>query len=172
MQRLRALILIVGLVLLSAVRVEACSRGIAERVSFDGFERVTHLSTSGMNLWVGITNRSCWRVVVADAEVDVFVGGTKRLTLSIRDKVVVPRRSSGEVLVPIRLSSHSMLSIVGLVRRLAKGEREDITIAYRVRVGTRLFKRKLVGEGVSIETMLGQLGLTDSELGDLNRLLD
>jgi hypothetical protein len=65
-----------------------------------------------------------------------------------------------------------MLSIVGLVRRIAKGEREDITIAYRVRVGTRLFKRKLVGEGVSIETMLGQLGLTDSELGDLNRLLD
>ena len=59
--------LVAVVALLSAVRVEAC--GVKERIVFDGFERVTHLSTSGMNLWVEATNRSCWRMVVAEAEV-------------------------------------------------------------------------------------------------------
>ena len=93
MQRLRDIIAVVCFALLSVARVDAC--GVKERVAFEGFERVTHLSTSCMNLWVEVTNRGCWRMVVAEAEVDIFVDGTKRLTLSLRDRVVVPRKSTG-----------------------------------------------------------------------------
>lgn len=162
--------LVAVVALLSAVRVEAC--GVKERIVFDGFERVTHLSTSGMNLWVEATNRSCWRMVVTEAEVDIFVSGTKRLTLSLRDRVVVPRKSSGEVLVPIRITSHSLFSIVGIVGRIATGNRGDITISYTLRAGTPLFKRTFAEEGVPIEMLLRQLALSDSEIGVLKQLMD
>ena len=170
MQRWQQIVLVAVVALLSAVRVEAC--GVKERIVFDGFERVTHLSTSGMNLWVEATNRSCWRMVVAEAEVDIFVSGTKRLTLSLRDRVVVPRKSSGEVLVPIRITSHSLFSIVGIVGRIATGNRGDITISYTLRAGTPLFKRTFAEEGVPIEMLLRQLALSDSEIGVLKQLMD
>lgn len=167
---LRGVIAIACFVLLSTSRVEAC--GATERVTFGGFERITHLSTSGMNLWVEVANRSCWRMVVAEAEVDVFVDGAKRLTISLRDRVVVPRKRTSEVLVPIRITSHSLFSIVGIVGRIATGNRDDITINYRLRAGTPLFKRTFVEERVPIDLLLERLSLPDSEIGVLKQLLD
>ena len=172
MLRFRCLVVAVALAVLSISPVVACRGGVAERVAFGGFSRVTHLSTSGMNLWVEVENSSCWRIVVAEAEADIYVGDAKRLTISLRDRVVVPRRSSSEVLVPIRITSHSMFSIVGIIGRIATGNREDITINYRVRVGTPLFKRRLEGEAVPVEVLLRQLSLADSELGVLKELVD
>ena len=170
MQRWQQIVLVAVVALLSAVRVEAC--GAKERIVFDGFERVTHLSTSGMNLWVEVTNHSCWRMVVAEARVDIYVEGAKRLTLSLRDRVVVPRKSSGEVLVPIRITSHSLFSIVGIVGRMAVGKRDDITISYTLRAGTPLFKRTLAEEGVPVDVLLERLSLPDSEIGILKQLMD
>ena len=157
-------------VLLFAVPAGAC--GTRERIAFEGFERVTHLSTSGMNLWVEVTNHSCWRMVVAEAEVDIYVEGTKRLTLSLRDRVVVPRKSSGEVLLPIRITSHSLFSIVGIVGRMAVGKRDDITINYTLRAGAPLFKRTFAEEAIPVDVLLERLSLPDSEIGVLKQLMD
>lgn len=144
---------------------------MAQRIEFRGFERVTHLSTSGANLWVEVENRGCWRMVVKEAEVDILVDGTPRLTLALRDKVVVPRKSSSEVLVPLRFRSRSMLSFAGLVARIALGDREDITINYRIKAGTPLFKRRFEQEGVPLNQLMQLLSLHDGEIESLNMLL-
>lgn len=146
-------------------------RSVAQRIEFRGFERVTHLSTSGANLWVEVENRGCWRMVVKEAEVDILVDGTPRLTLALRDKVVVPRKSSSEVLVPLRFRSRSMLSFAGLVARIALGDREDITINYRIKAGTPLFKRRFKQEGVPLNQLMQLLSLHDGEIESLNMLL-
>lgn len=146
-------------------------RSMAQRIEFRGFERVTHLSTSGANLWVEVENRGCWRMVVKEAEVDILVDGTPRLTLALRDKVVVPRKSSSEVLVPLRFRSRSMLSFAGLVARIALGDREDITINYRIKAGTPLFKRRFEQEGVPLNQLMQLLSLHDGEIESLNMLL-
>ena len=146
-------------------------RSVAQRIEFSGFERVTHLSTSGANLWVEVENRGCWRMVVKEAEVDILVDGTPRLTLALRDKVVVPRKSSSEVLVPLRFRSRSMLSFAGLVARIALGNREDITINYRIKAGTPLFKRRFEKEGVPLNQLMQLLSLHDGEIESLNMLL-
>ncbi|MBO7311513.1 MAG: LEA type 2 family protein [Alistipes sp.] len=146
-------------------------RSMAQRIEFGGFERVTHLSTSGANLWVEVENRGCWRMVVKEAEVDILVDGTPRLTLALRDKVVVPRKSSSEVLVPLRFRSRSMLSFAGLVARIALGDREDITINYRIKAGTPLFKRRFEQEGVPLNQLMQLLSLHDGEIESLNMLL-
>ena len=146
-------------------------RSVAQRIEFRGFERVTHLSTSGANLWVEVENRGCWRMVVKEAEVDILVDGTPRLTLALRDKVVVPSKSSSEILVPLRFRSRSMLSFAGLVARIALGDREDITINYRIKAGTPLFKRRFEQEGVPLNQLMQLLSLHDGEIESLNMLL-
>ena len=170
MQRWQRIAMVAVAVLLLAVPAEA--RGTKERIAFEGFERVTHLSTSGMNLWVEVSNSSCWRMVVAEAEVDIYVEGAKRLTLSLRDRVVVPRKSRGEVLVPLRITSHSLFSIVGIVGRMAMGKRDDITISYTLRAGTPLFKRTFAEEAIPVDVLLERLSLPDSEIGVLKQLMD
>ena len=110
-------------------------------------------------------------MVVKEAEVDILVDGTPRLTLALRDKVVVPRKSSSEVLVPLRFRSRSMLSFAGLVARIALGDREDITINYRIKAGTPLFKRRFEQEGVPLNQLMQLLSLHDGEIESLNMLL-
>lgn len=170
MQRLRGVIVALCFVLLAVVRAEACE--IKERIVFEGFERVTHLSTSGMNLWVEVTNRSCWRMVVAEAQAEVLIDGKKRLTISLRDRVVVPRKSTSKVVIPLRITSHSMFSMLSLVGRIAKGQREDVTINYSVRAGIPIFKRTIKEESVPLDVLLKQMALPDSEIGVLKQLMD
>lgn len=170
MQRLRGVIVVVCFVLLAVVRVEACEA--KERIVFEGFERVTHLSTSGMNLWVELRNRSCWRMVVTEAQAEIFIDGKKRLTISLRDRVVVPRKATSKVVIPLRITSHSMFSMLSLVGRIAKGQREDVTINYSVRAGIPLFKRTFVVEGVPLDVLLKQMALPDSEIGILKQLMN
>ena len=170
MWRLRGVVVALCLVLCAVVRVEAC--GGRGRITFGGFERVTHLSTSGMNLWVSATNDSCWRMVVKEAEVDIFVEGQRRMTISLRDKVVLPRRSTSNILVPLRITSHSMFSIVGIVGRIAIGNSEDVTVNYSVRAGSPLFKRTIAAEGVPVDVLLEQLSMSDGEIGVLKQLLE
>jgi hypothetical protein len=164
--------ILIIVVVLSLACHTAEAKGHIPGVSVEGVERVTHLSTSGMNLWVEVANSSCWRMVVAEAEVDIFVGGTKRLTIALRDRVVVPRRATSEVLVPLRITSHSMFSLVSIIGRIAMGNREDITIDYSVRAGTPLFKRTLSQRGVPLDVLLQQLSLPDSEIGILKQLIN
>jgi hypothetical protein len=157
--------------ILLALLLISAPRGVAQKLEFRGFERVTHLSTSGVNLWVEVENSGCWRMVAKEGEVDILVNGTPRLTLSLRDRVVVPRKSSSEVLVPLRFRSRSMLSFAGLVARIALGDREDITINYRIKAGTPLFKRRFEQEGVPLNQLMQLLSLHDGEIESLNMLL-
>ena len=172
MRGLKTILLIVGFALLSLVRADACTANMEERITFEGFKRVTHLSTSGMNLWVSVRNDSCWRMILAEAEVDIYVEGEKRLTLSLRDKVVVPRKATSDVLIPIRITSHSMFSIVGIVGRIASGNMATITVSYRLRAGTPLYNRTIEAEHEPMEVLIDQLDLPESEIGILKRLLD
>lgn len=157
-------------ILLIALLITA-PRSVAQQIEFKGFERVTHLSTSGANLWVEVENSGCWRMVVKEAEADILVNGTPRLTITLRDKVVVPRKSSSEVLIPLRFTSRSMFSFAGLIARMALGDREDITVNYRIKAGTPLFKRKFAESGVPLNTLLGLMELPDKEIESLNMLI-
>lgn len=157
--------------ILLALLLISTPRSVAQKLEFRGFERVTHLSTSGVNLWVEVENSGCWRMVIKEGEVDILVNGTPRLTLSLRDRVVVPRKSNTEVLVPLRFTSRSMLSFAGLVARIALGDREDITINYRIKAGTPLFKRTFAQEGVPLNSVLQLLALPEREIESLNMLM-
>lgn len=172
MQRIKGIIFTLCFMLLSFVPAEACKSKFAERITFGGFERVTHLSTSGMNLWIKVANDNGRKLVVPEAEVDIYVDGVKRLTLTLRDKVSVPRKATSDVLVPIRITSHSMFSVVSILGHVIMGEDEDVTINYRMRAGTPLFKRTFEAENVPVKVLLAKLGLPTSELEILRSLLD
>lgn len=165
MRRYRFAVMLLCAMLLGSAQCKA------QRVEFRGFERVTHLSTSGANLWVEVENKSCWRMVLKEAEVDILVDDRPRLTLSLRDRVIVPGRCSTEVMIPLRFTSRSMLSFAGLIARIAFGDRDDITVNYRIKAGTPIFKRKLVECDIPLNTLLELMALSEGEIEILNDLV-
>lgn len=164
---LRRLSLIIVALLLFVAGVEAKGREVA----VEGVERVTHLSSSGMNLWLDVRNERCSRLVLKRCEVEISVGGVARATISLRDKVVVRGRSDGSVLVPLRFKCRSSLALVSLLRKVVEDGAEEITISYRLRGGTALFKRSVVGEDIPVREVIEMLGLEQGILMEIRELL-
>lgn len=175
--RLRYVIVVIALLCaFDGAAASPCCKSLEQRlreaVTIEGISRVTHLSTSGMNLWVDIRNDSSSRLVVKRAEIDILVGGGLRATISLRDRVVVERRSSGEVLIPLRFRSKSSFVLGALLRAIVEGRTEDITIAYRLRGGTMLFRRTIERGEVSIRELIDEMGLARDILSELARLVN
>lgn len=120
----------------------AMERAVMERVEVEAISRVTHLSTSGANLWVVVRNDSGARLVIKSGELDILVDGEVRATIALRDKVVIRRRSHDEVLLPLRFRSRNTLALASLLRSVvrdvweAKGDISDGVDTNTIGVGT------------------------------------
>ena len=121
--------------LTAAPCVKAIERAVMERVEVEAISRITHLSTSGANLWVVVRNDSGARLVIKSGELDILVDGEVRATIALRDKVVIRRRSHDEVLLPLRFRSRNTLALASLLRSLLRNSWEG-TVDISDGVGT------------------------------------
>lgn len=165
---LRRISLIVVALFLFVTGVEAKGRDVV----VEGVSRVTHISSSGMNLWLDVRNERCSRLVLKRGEVEIKVDGRTRVVVSLRDKVVVRGRSSEEVLIPLRFKSRTTFALGSILRKVITKDMEDITISYEVRGGTMLFRRTLRGEDVVLRDVVESLGISEKVLTQLESYID
>jgi hypothetical protein len=165
---LRRISLIVVALFLFVTGVEAKGRDVV----VEGVSRVTHISSSGMNLWLDVRNERCSRLVLKRGEVEIKVDGRTRVVVSLRDKVVVRGRSSEEVLLPLRFKSRTTFALGSILRKVITKDMEDITISYEVRGGTMLFRRTLRGEDVVLRDVVESLGISERVLTQLEHYID
>ena len=165
---LRGISLIVVALFLFVTGVEAKGRDVV----VEGVSRVTHISSSGMNLWLDVRNERCSRLVLKRGEVEIKVDGRTRVVVSLRDKVVVRGRSSEEVLLPLRFKSRTTFALGSILRKVITKDMEDITISYEVRGGTMLFRRTLRGEDVVLRDVVESLGISERVLTQLEHYID
>lgn len=165
---LRRISLIVVALFLFVTVVEAKGRDVV----VEGVSRVTHISSSGMNLWLDVRNERCSRLVLKRGEVEIKVDGRTRVVVSLRDKVVVRGRSSEEVLIPLRFKSRTTFALGSILRKVITKDMEDITISYEVRGGTMLFRRTLRGEDVVLRDVIESLGISERVLTQLESYID
>ena len=165
---LRRISLIVVALFLFVTGVEAKGRDVV----VEGVSRVTHISSSGMNLWLDVRNERCSRLVLKRGEVEIKVDGRTRVVVSLRDKVVVRGRSFEEVLLPLRFKSRTTFALGSILRKVITKDMEDITISYEVRGGTMLFRRTLRGEDVMLRDVVESLGISEMVLTQLEHYID
>jgi hypothetical protein len=151
----RFLAVVVLLLSCSVARVEACKpmvERMLQRVEVVGVVDITHLSTSGMNLYVEVDNNSLHRLVVKEGEVDILSKGEVIATISLRDRVVIKGRRTSTVLVPLRFRARSSFVLSSLLKRLAS--EEDMRLSYRICGGTGMYKRTLAAEDITVGELL------------------
>lgn len=140
-------------------------------ISIEDVTRVTHLSSSGANLYVRLKNNSRRTIVLRRGEVDIMVDGSLKSSISLRDKVVIPKGYDGELLLPLRFRSSSSITLHILLRRIAEGDIQGITINYRLRAGTRLIKRSFSDEGIAISDFFDTFAIPKSAITRTEELL-
>ena len=155
-------LLLVGAVLVGSV-MSTRAQVLPKRVYFEGFAKVSHISTSGMNLWVTINNESIWRYEVKSCEVDIAIDGSHVATISLRDKVVIPRRECGDILLPLRFESQSSFAVGRLLWRVMHGESDRITLSYRMRAGLRVISLRYKGQDIRLSDVIAsRVGMVDA----------
>lgn len=154
--RLARLLVTVALVISCfGARAMACKpmvERVLQRVEVVGVVDITHLSTSGMNLYVEVNNNSLHRLVVKEGEIDILSKGEVIATISLRDRVEVRGRRTSEVLVPLRFRARSSFVLGSLLKRLAS--EEDLRLSYRIYGGTGMYKRTLAAEDITVGELL------------------
>ena len=171
MKLCRHILMVAMLMVAFCNTAEACkpiAQRIREGLHLVGVSNVTHLSTSGMNLYVEIDNDTCHKLVVSDAEVDIMARGEVLATISLRDKVVVRRRATQEVLIPLRFKTRSAFVLSHLLSRIMN-ESGELTLNYRIRGGTALFKRNIAQQGVVVKSLMDSYTLPPSLIEELHR---
>ena len=162
------------MLLVGCPSAEAC-KPIAERIReglhYDGVSDVTHLSTSGMNLYVDITNDTCHKLVVSSAEVDVIAGGEVLATISLRDKVVVRRKATQTLLLPLRFKTRSAFILNHLLARIMN-QSGELKLNYHIRGGTALFKRTIEQENIAVDELFDNYNIPRSTISELTRMVE
>lgn len=151
--------------------VSSARADILDKFHLEKFVAVTHLSSSGVNIWVDIRNDWAHTLVIKKGKVDIMMHGKKVATIELRDKIVVPRRTTTRVLVPLRFDTNNLLSFQRILRNLIDKKGLGTTIDYRVRAGMRLLKLTFSDKNVAVSEILNNFALSNDSLRELIELI-
>lgn len=160
-------IALIAVVLCCFVPRSVAQSSFADKVRFERVTRVTHLSTSGANVWVEVSNLTHLRLVAKRAEVKIMDHGENAAVISLRDKVVIPRHGTYEVLVPLRFKARGVFSVLRLLRRVVAGDTEQLALSYDLRAGVSVYKRNFSGENIAISKFLDNFAISNEMLREL-----
>ena len=168
MSKIYKYLLLIVVVLMSVGRAKA---DVLDKFHFERFITVTHLSTTGMNLWVEVSSEWAHTLIVKRGKVDIMMHGNHVATIELRDKVEIPRRATTKVLLPLRFTSTNSLSLQRVLRHLIENRGLGTTINYRIRAGLRVLKMNFSDKNVAVSEILDNFALSKESLRELAKLI-
>ena len=145
--------------------------GVLDKFRIERVVPITHVSTSGMNLWVEVSSEWAHTLIVKRGKVDIMMHGNHVATIELRDKVEIPRRATTKVLLPLRFTSTNSLSLQRVLRHLIENRGLGTTINYRIRAGLRVLKMNFSDKNVAVSEILDNFALSNESLRELAKLI-
>lgn len=155
------------LLTLIAVTVLMSSCVNPDKISFGGIEsiQIKGVSTSQVGLDIGINtaNSSSHNITLTDLKIDLYKTKVKLLSITLRDKSVLPRKSDGIVTLPLTVRFNGPLGALGAYSVLTKGL-EEVTVSGHATVKAGWFKKKWDIPEMSLDELARQSGINIEEL--------
>ena len=168
MSRFYKYILLIVVLFMGVGRAKA---DILDKFHFERFITVTHLSSTGMNLWVEVSSEWAHTLIVKKGKIDIKMHGNHVATIELRDKVVIPRRSKNKVLIPLRFTTTNSLTIQRVLRNLIDNGGLGTTVTYRIRAGVKVLKMNFSDKNVAVSEILNNFALSNESLRELAKLI-
>lgn len=155
------------LLTLIAVTVLMSSCVNPDKISFGGIEsiQIKGVSTSQVGLDIGINtaNRSSHNITLTDLKIDLNKTNVKLLSITLRDKSVLPRKSDGIVTLPLTVRFNGPLGALGMYSVFTKGL-EGVTVSGQATVKAGWVKKKWDIPEMSLDELARQSGINIEEL--------
>lgn len=155
------------LLTLIAVTVLMSSCVNPDKISFGGIEsiQIKGVSTSQVGLDTGINtaNRSNHNITLTDLKIDLNKTKVKLLSITLRDKSVLPRKSDGIVTLPLTVRFNGPLGALGMYSVFTKGL-EGVTVSGHATVKAGWVKKKWDIPEMSLDELARQSGINIEEL--------
>jgi hypothetical protein len=145
--------------------------GILDKFRIERIVTVTHVSTSGMNLWVEVSSDWAHTLIIKRGKVDIMMHGNHVATIELRDKVEIPRRATTKVLLPLRFTFTNSLTLQRVLRHLVEKRGLGTTIDYRIRAGLKVLKMNFSDKNVAVSEILDNFALSNESLRELLKLI-
>lgn len=155
------------LLTLIAVTVLMSSCVNPDKISFGGIEsiQIKGVSTSQVGLDIGINtaNRSSHNITLTDLKIDLNKTNVKLLSITLRDKSVLPRKSDGIVTLPLTVRFNGPLGALGMYSVFTKGL-EGVTVSGHATIKAGWVKKKWDIPEMSLDELARQSGINIEEL--------
>ncbi len=137
----------------------SCASSLMSKVSIDGYENLRVRGFSGVTTDIVFSNASIYNIHVKAVDVDLMRDDDKVLTVTLKDEIVVPRRSD-HVAVPTvwRLADVDPLTALSLSKNLLKGKGvEDMTVNIEAQAKVGPIKKTVHRNGIKVSSLLSRL---------------
>lgn len=103
-----------------------------------------------------VNNNTLHNVRFKSAIIYLLQNGKKICRLALANEIELPRRSTTQVDVPVRVTLANPLAAVSAVNKVIKGNYEGLTIDYNATLSTRTIKKLDVSDkGVELKELVG-----------------
>ncbi len=147
------------LTLCFALSLSSCGTSLEEKVSIDGYENLDIKGFSGVTTDLIFSNHSCHKITLRDVNVQLNNKGNKVAILTLKDQIVIPRKSEG-VAIPTMWRLHDVdaltaLSMSGSILSGKIDENLKIDIDGEVKAG--IFKRRVERKNMSLKSVMNAI---------------
>jgi len=155
-----------------AIPVPAADGGKDEsKIRFEDFTRTSHCTSAGMNLYVRIGNTSSYNVILKSCTAVIRCGCEELMQIELRERAVIPKRSTSEVLLPLRFRADNSMSIAVLLRRILQGRIDDMTVTMTAKCRASIISKTFSMQNVAMSEILDNFGVTIDNVKRLSELL-
>ena len=133
--------------------------------------RVVRCTSAGMNLYVRIGNTSSYNVILKSCTAVIRCGGEELMQIELRERAVIPKRSTSEVLLPLRFRADNSMSIAVLLRRILQGRIDDMTVTMTAKCRASIISKTFSMQNVAMSEILDNFGVTIDNVKRLSELL-
>lgn len=155
------------LLTLIAVTVLMSSCVNPDKISFGGIEsiQIKGVSTSQVGLDIGINtaNRSSHNITLTDLKIDLNKTNVKLLSITLRDKSVLPRKSDGIVTLPLTVRFNGPLGALGMYSVFTKGL-EGVTVSGYATIKAGWMKKRFDVPEMPLEELARRSGIDPAKL--------
>lgn len=123
-------------VLLSALGLPSCRRAAEKarrNIRIEAVEQIDRHALSGMDLTVRVHNGSRYKLLLSQAELEVWYAGSCIGSVQLREGVAIPRRTTQSVTLRWKFRIDDPFGLYALARKLRRDDLSQVEVGFRVK---------------------------------------
>lgn len=120
------------LLLLGVSGQTSCTRmaeNARKKIHVERVAKIRPIGSRHLGIWLDISNQTRHKLVLKEAEIEIFTSGRKLGVLHLREKVEVLKRSSGLVKSIWEIKVHNPMAIIHLMTHLKEQEGSPLSFS-------------------------------------------